>query len=309
MKVGIVVPYFARYVRGNEYGLAEGLTRLGADVTVIASSGRALREKMITTDGQATGEAGYRIRYLPTPVDVGEIPFTPAVCGEIRNGGYDVLLLQEDYQPICHMAYLMARRKGIPTVLSTERTHSPSGYKRWALKAFDLTLDAVLRRGATVYTAHCTAARDFVQREFRMPEGRIKVVHVGVDAGLFKPSEGPTPLADGAIKLLTVARLHPYKGLEHLLRAMAIVGKSRPGVVLYIMGRGPAGPDLKKLAASLGLDKTVRFVETPVPTPRCRRCIRAVTSMSSPAWSSLTGSPCWRPWPAGSRSSAAGSAA
>jgi glycosyltransferase involved in cell wall biosynthesis len=265
VKVGIVVPYFARYVRGNEYGLAEGLTKLGADVTVIASQGRALREKMLTADGQAAGEAGYGIKYLPTPVDVAENPFTPAVCGEVRSGGYDVLLLQEDYPLICHMAYLAARRKGIPTVISTERTHFPQGYKRWALKAFDVTLNAMLRRGATVYTAHCTAARDFAKRELGVPAGRIEVVHVGVDANLFKPTPGPTPLTDGEIKLLTVARLHPYKGLEHLIRAMSIVAKSQPGVVLYIMGRGPSGPDLKKLVSDLRLEKTVRFVETPVP--------------------------------------------
>jgi glycosyltransferase involved in cell wall biosynthesis len=72
-------------------------------------------------------------------------------------------------------------------------------------------------------------------------------------------------LADGEIKLLTVARLHPYKGLDHLIRAMGIVQKQHPGVVLYIMGRGPSGPDLKQLVSDLKLEKTVRFVETPVP--------------------------------------------
>jgi glycosyltransferase involved in cell wall biosynthesis len=265
MKIGIVVPYFARYVRGNEFGLADGLAKLGADVTVIASKGRALREKMLTADGQAGGEAGYAVKYLDTPLDAGELPFTPSVYGEVRRGGYDVLLLQEDYQPICHMAYLAAKRQGIPTVLSTERTHFPKGYKRWALKAFDVTLNAMVRRGATVYTAHCTAARDFVNRELGVPEGRVKVLHVGVDAQLFRPSEGPTPLADGEIKLLTVARLHPYKGLDHLIRAMAIVHRQHPGVVLYIMGRGPSGPDLKKLAGELIPGDAVRFVETPVP--------------------------------------------
>lgn len=265
MKVGIVVPYFAQYVRGNEYGLADGLAKLGADVTVIASRGRALREKMITKDGRTADAAGYEVRYLNTPADVGELPLTPGIWGEVRRGGYDVLLLQEDYQPICHLAYLAARRRGIPTVLSTERTHFPPGYKRWALKAFDLTLDAMVRRGATAYTAHCSAARDFVERELHVPQGRVKVLHVGVDAGLFRPTPGPTPLADGEVKLLTVARLHPYKGLEHLVRAMEIVRKQQPGVVLYIMGRGPSGPGLKQLAGDLKLGEAVRFVESPVP--------------------------------------------
>ncbi|HUL61478.1 MAG TPA: glycosyltransferase family 4 protein, partial [Methanocella sp.] len=171
-------------------------------------------------------------------------------------------------QPICHMAFLAARRKGIPTVLSTERTHFPPGYKRWLMRGLDVTLNAMLRRGATVYTAHCSAARDFVQRELRVPDGRVRVLHVGVDARLFRPSAGPTPLADGEVRLLTVARLHPYKGLEHLVRAMGIVHEKAPGVVLYIMGRGPAGPGLKRLAGVLKLEQTVRFVETPVPNPQ-----------------------------------------
>ncbi|OPY27288.1 MAG: Trehalose synthase [Methanocella sp. PtaU1.Bin125] len=265
MKVAIVVPYFARYVRGNEYGLADGLARLGADVTVIASQGKALREKMLTSESKPADEAAFKVRYLPTLLDVGEIPFTPAVIGEVRRGGYDALLLQEDYQLICHMAYLAAKRKGTPTVLSTERTHFPSGFRRPALWLFDHTLNAMLRRGATAYTAHCTAARDFVRRELGVPDGRVRVLHVGVDAGLFRPVQGQTPLTDGEIKLLTVARLHPYKGLEHLIRAMAIVHRRHPGVVLYVMGRGPSGPDLKKLAGDLTLDDAVRFVETPVP--------------------------------------------
>ncbi len=72
-------------------------------------------------------------------------------------------------------------------------------------------------------------------------------------------------MKDGDLKILTVARLHPYKGLEYLIKAMEAVRKSRPGAVLYIMGRGTSATELKALATTTGLNDAVRFVETPVP--------------------------------------------
>jgi glycosyltransferase involved in cell wall biosynthesis len=265
VKVAIVVPYFTPYVRGNEFGLADGLSRLGVDVTVLASTGKAPREKMISDNSDVRQSLGFKVKYLNTLLDVGEIPLVPSIGREIGSGGYDAVLLQEDYQLICHMAYLAARRKNTPTILSTERTYFPAGGKRLVLGLFDATLNGMVRRGATAYTAHCTAAKEFAGNELKVPAGRIKVINVGIDTSLFKPTAGETPLKDGDFKILTVARLHPYKGLAYLIRAMEAVKKSRPGAMLYIMGRGPSAGDLKGLVSRTGMNDTVRFIETPVP--------------------------------------------
>lgn len=265
MKIAIVVPYFTPFVRGNEFGLADGLSRLGAEVTVLASTGKAPREKMVGGNGDVRQTLSFQVKYLKTLFDVGEIPMVPSIGREIKNGGYDAVLLQEDYQLICHMAYRAARDKRIPTVLSTERTYFPAGGKRVILGLFDATLNRMVRQGATAYTAHCKAARDFAEKKLKVPEGRIRVINVGVDASLFKPTPGETPLKDGDFKILTVARLHPYKGLEHLIKAMPMVRRSRPEAVLYIMGRGPYGDSLKAVASSLKLKDAVRFVEATIP--------------------------------------------
>lgn len=265
MRIGIVVPYFTPFVRGNEFGLADGLARLGEDVTVITSMSKAPREKAVKSDYKMSPEERFKVKYLWTPLDIGELPLTPGVIPEVLSGRYDVLLLQEDYQPVCHMACFAAKLKGIPTVLSTERTYFPAGLKKLALKLFDLTVNSVTRRLVTAYTAHCTTAKSFVENELRVSTGRVQVVHVGVDAGLFKPTTGHTPLADGGFKILTVARLTDYKGLDHLIRAMAIVKRRQPQVVSYIMGRGHLAADLKELAVREGVADVVRFVETPVP--------------------------------------------
>ncbi len=190
MKVAIVVPYFTPYVRGNEFGLADGLSRLGVDVTVLASTGKAPREKMVSNGSDARQSLRFEVKYLKTLLDIGEIPLVPSIGREIGTGGYDAVLLQEDYQPICHQAYRAARRNKVPTVLSTERTYFPEGKKRLVLGLFDATLNSMVRRGATAYTAHCTAAKEFAEKELKVPAGRIRVINVGVDTSLFKPTAG-----------------------------------------------------------------------------------------------------------------------
>lgn len=265
MKVAIVVPYFTPFVRGNEYGLAEGLSRLGVDVTILTSKGKAPREKMVIKNASVSQSQPFKVKYLPTLIDKGEIPITPTVFTEVLRGGYDALLLQEDYQPVCHIAYMASRVKRIPTIVSTERTYFPEGNKRKVLGLFDATFNKMVRKGSTAYTSHCSAARSFVEKELGVPPGRVKVVHVGIDTCLFKPTTGDSPLTEGKFKLLTVSRLHPYKGLEYLIRAMEIVKRSRKDIVLYIMGRGPSESDLKALISDLNLHDVVKFVEKPVP--------------------------------------------
>lgn len=265
MKAAIVVPYFTPYVRGNEFGLADGLAKLGVDVTILASKGKAPREKMVTDRTDVSQQLRFKVKYLPTLLDKGEIPFTPTVFFEILRGGYDVVLLQEDYQPICHMAGIAAKLKGIPTILSTERTYLPTGLKAFVLALFDMTINALIRKTATVYTAHCTAAKEFMETRLRVPKGRIRVINVGVDTELFKPTQGETPLTEGSFKILTVARLHPYKGLDNLISAMESVNADMPGAILYIMGRGPEAERLKSIAKDYGIEDFIKFIESPVP--------------------------------------------
>ncbi|MDI6810511.1 MAG: hypothetical protein QMD80_02340, partial [archaeon] len=129
MKLCIIVPYFTPYVRGNEYGLAESLTKLGYDVTIIASKGKAPRE----IKKNFYREFDFKVKYLPTLVDIGE---NPIVYG-LNLEGYDVALLQEDYPFICHKAYAEAKKREIKTILSSERTYYPNGIKGAVLKILD----------------------------------------------------------------------------------------------------------------------------------------------------------------------------
>lgn len=260
MKLCIVAPYFTPYVRGNEYGLAESLSSIGHDVTIIASKSKAPREKMVTSE-HVLKNYKFNIEYLPTILDVGE---NPVVFG-LHIEGYDAVLLQEDYPLICHKAYSVAKKYGLPTILSSERTYYPQSIaKRAVLKFLDKTSNKRLRDGVDIITAHCSAAKEFLEKELGVRRD-IKVIHVGINSNVFKPRESNTHLKSGNPKILTVARLHQYKGLSYLLKAVKMVSKYLPQAKLYIRGKGPEEENLRIQVKDLELEKYVQFLERSMP--------------------------------------------
>lgn len=256
MKICIVVSYFTPYVRGNEYGLAESLTKLGYDVTIIASKGKAPRE----VKKDFSGEFDFKVKYLPTLLDIGE---NPVVSG-LNLEGYDVALLQEDYPFICHKAYAEAKRCGVKTILSLVRGYYPRGHKGFFLRLFDQLKNKELREGADGLTARCSATKDFVERELGVKR-EIEIMYSGVDTTLFRPME-PTGkyLSEGQFKLLTIARLHRYKGLEYLIEAMGLLQEMQEAK-LYILGKGSEEENLKKLVKRLALERNVEFLQQSIP--------------------------------------------
>lgn len=67
-------------------------------------------------------------------------------------------------------------------------------------------------------------------------------------AGFSTPEDAPVALALG--------RLHPNKGFDVLLNAVASV----PKLYLWLAGEGPEGAALKQKASALGIDSRVRFL-------------------------------------------------
>lgn len=264
MNIGIVVPYFTPYVRGNEYGLAQGLTCLGHNITIITSTARAPREKAITYTAPKDTNIDFDVRYLPVHIDIVDNPIVSGAKDHVRE--QDIVMLQEDYPFICHKAYKAAREYNIPVILSSERTYYPENIaKRYALKVLDATANRKLRDGADALTAHCTAAKEFIIEELGVKR-EITVIHVGVDTDMFRAGQpGSKYLTKGDFRILTVARLHRYKGLEYLVEAMETVKKEIPKAHLYILGKGGEEQNLKTLINKRQLDDAVTVLTNTVP--------------------------------------------
>jgi phosphatidylinositol alpha-1,6-mannosyltransferase len=93
---------------------------------------------------------------------------------------------------------------------------------------------------------------------------RVITVHNGVNLGVYHrtPPE-PQLLAryrpNGERLLLTVTRLHPYKGVDRMLDALPAVVRSAPDVRYVVVGVGPDLPRLQALAVERGVADRVRF--------------------------------------------------
>jgi glycosyltransferase involved in cell wall biosynthesis len=78
--------------------------------------------------------------------------------------------------------------------------------------------------------------RDEVERAFRLPPGRVHVIHHGVDHATFRP-EGPRAPGQGPFLLLVAAYDRPWKNVDRLLAAHGrLPAARRPRLVAVLPG-------------------------------------------------------------------------
>ena len=95
---------------------------------------------------------------------------------------------------------------------------------------------------------------DLVARGVRAP---VEVIPVGVDSSQFTPH--PRGRKTAAPSLLYLGRLKRYKGVDLLLRAVAVLAEQGLHVDFVIAGKGDARPELEHLAGDLGITDQVTF--------------------------------------------------
>ncbi|MBF6600346.1 MAG: glycosyltransferase [Dehalococcoidia bacterium] len=147
------------------------------------------------------------------------------------------------------LAGLSGARPSIVSVWGTDILEAPrlSPLHAWITRFALRRADIVTATGARLATA--TAPY--------MPAGRrVVVVPYGVDLARFRPLPHE---ADDRITVGAVARLSPEKGIEHLLRAVAMLCTRGVDVALLLVGDGPSRPALQRLAARLGISDRVEF--------------------------------------------------
>jgi glycosyltransferase involved in cell wall biosynthesis len=115
---------------------------------------------------------------------------------------------------------------------------------------------------------HCTAQNEAAQVS-KHTTARTRVVPLPMDIGPYRNLPGPEiarakfGVSREKPTLLFLSRLHPKKGAEHAIDALAVLRKDYPTCELLIAG--PAQDEtyarmLKARVASLGLEQSVRFI-------------------------------------------------
>lgn len=125
-------------------------------------------------------------------------------------------------------------------------------------------VEARVIAGADRVIAASEHERQGLVEQYGARRDRIAVVPCGVDLSLFEPGDREAACArldlSGDV-LLFVGRMDPIKGVDLLLRAVALL-KERPNLSLVLVGGSAAEPELKRtgdLAQSLGIGHLVHF--------------------------------------------------
>lgn len=149
-----------------------------------------------------------------------------------------------------------ARRAGIPHVITMHggRYYAGRLQRRLALRM------ALSLSGRTVAVSQELAGA--LSRDLHVPRSRIRVIMNGVRAVVGQPSRLREELrlaADDRL-LLSVGNLYPVKGHEHIIDALAHLGRRHSNVHLAISGRGDLAQSLAERAAARGIAERVHLL-------------------------------------------------
>lgn len=263
MKVLHVSPTFypATYYGGPMYALHELCNALaaldGIELKVAASdaAGPARGERVAVPAHPLRYPAGYDV-YFHRRIWLGSVApcLIAALPTMIRWA--DLVHLTATYSFPTLPTLLLCRCLGKPVVWS------PRGaLQRWegsrrarAKWPWERLCDVLLVPRRSVL--HLTTEREREASVSRIRNARPVVIPNGVELPDSLPARDWLP--DGTLRLLFMGRLHPIKGLDHLLRAVA----GLPGAFrLTLCGAGEGGyvRSLEALVARLGLEPRVRF--------------------------------------------------
>lgn len=211
---------------------------------------------------------GFKVIYLPTLSDFPEQPFVPTIVPEILESDFDLVHAHEDFQPCTFFAMLSCKIKGIPFMYTQERYYYPRAPWKQFYQLYEKSICKIVQKNADAIVARSTAAKEFLVANKALAQ-KIKVIPAGVDIKEFYQKDDTTfkhTLGyDNSPLILTVARLHPNKGLPNLIKAMRYVITKVPSAKLVILGKGALYPPLKNLARHLGIDNSIRFHTDPIP--------------------------------------------
>lgn len=98
--------------------------------------------------------------------------------------------------------------------------------------------------------------KNYLMTHFAIPDGKIEVVHCGIKTEMFSSSK-KSP--DQPVQILSVSRLHPIKGVEHLIRACRILKDRRFAFHCTIVGGGEQYAEMKDLIRGLQLEGDVEL--------------------------------------------------
>jgi phosphatidyl-myo-inositol alpha-mannosyltransferase len=229
MRIGLVCPYSLDVpggVQNHVRDLAEALVGLGHAVSVLAPADddEALPDYVVP--------AG---RAVPVPYNgsVARLAFGPRAATRVRrwlaDGRFDVLHIHEPAVPSVSLLALWAAQGPIVGTF-----HTSMGRSRAMLSAAAIlrpSMEKLAGRIAVSEHARTTLVQHFGGEPVIIPNG----LYVDRFAGI---APSPRWQAHGGTLVFLGRMDEPRKGLATLLQALPEIARARPGIHLYVAGRG-----------------------------------------------------------------------
>ncbi len=188
--------------------------------------------------------------------------YNPGLIRRLREGRWDAIIVCGWDTPAALQTAIWARRNAVPLVLWSGSTAGEPNWRR--------TLFApIVRRhvqAASAWIAYGTRARDYLvslgakEERIRLTYNAIDTETFGQAAATLAPQHAELRQACGVhtpFAILYAGQLIPRKGLQDLLRALAIL--QREDITLVVAGSGPGESQCRDLGDALGISVYVRY--------------------------------------------------
>lgn len=169
----------------------------------------------------------------------------PQIAKQIVDNGTDIIHAAFSNRP-CSAALALAKLTGLPMTFES--------HARDLFVDFELP-EKKIAEAARIFTISDYNKRFFVEHH-GCPEDKVIVRRVSIVEEFCDSIRGGTK---DARTLVSVARLHPIKGLNYALEAVAEVRRTHPGLQYHIVGDGVCREALEAQAMALGLSDVVHF--------------------------------------------------
>lgn len=186
----------------------------------------------------------------------------PSLRHFLRQHPYDAVLTFL-WLPTVLAALSLSRQQSCPLLVWSVQSDLGQGF-RWSWDGWlrRWLVRAVLPKRVDHFVVPSHGIQQRTQQLLSMPSEKLTVIPNSIDLAriteLARAQDDCVPKQRKA-RIVTVGRLHPAKGMDVLLKAVAIAKQTATDLECYILGDGPERAGLMRLASKLGLNGCVCF--------------------------------------------------
>jgi len=247
------------------YYLAKNMARQGHEVYLITS-----RFKDLPEDEEIDGFVVHRVPVLRKRADVCQVH---EMFSYIVSAGFYSLKFAKEFQPDIvqvffgipsgPVGWMLKKVYGLPYIVflggrDVPRPNPDPPYYRLLYGILAPAIKSIWRHATGVVA--CSDGLRNLALKFS-PSAQISVVPDGIDLEKFRPVQ--RQVEPEVVRVLTIGRLIPRKGMQFLIRALPDITKNaKRNFEVEIVGDGPYRQELVELATELKVSHKLNFVGT-----------------------------------------------